>query len=296
MITIGILFSYMIGYFASGKNWFMVALFIFPVCFSICQIILFTKFFYEDTPTFLLMKNRKKSVISMISRIYYGRDADDSNESFEDKLVTGIMPVSYSSLLRSWTSDSAFRNGCILAGLQQLSGVNYFIVTSASIFPKDQKRITLLLGIVNCISSIFTVLLLKKNYKKNLMYGSFGMAFCYFSILGLLLFENNTVFIYGYFVTALGFTLFFELSIGPILWIYCADILGTKGIAITSSINWICASFIIGVFGLLGANGEVKYHVNEGFSKQISFFCYNLFTLLVCLTVKFYVDCLLCQV
>jgi hypothetical protein len=38
----------------------------------------------------------------------------------------------------------------------------------------------------------------------------------------------------------------FGVSLGPIVWIYNAEILPEKGVALATIINWVCA-FIIGI-------------------------------------------------
>ena len=54
------------------------------------------------------------------------------------------------------------------------------------------------------------------------------------------------------FVGFIMFLLFFELSIGPIMWVYCADILPDKAVALTTAINWVTVAFIISLSEVLG--------------------------------------------
>ena len=286
MITLGILVSYVIGYFCS-HGYLLIFTFTFPVLVSLLQIGIFCKIYINDTPTFLMANNKRTEAMLLISRLYFGFEASEESFDVPDaSFVPESLPATYMDLFKSWRTNSNFRVGCILAGLQQLSGINYFIVTSSSILPiQDARLYTVILGIVNCVSSVFTVFILKKTYKRVLMYGALGMTSCYIVALSLI-FTEKQIFSYGYLFISFAFIVFFEISIGPILWIYCADILCIRGVAIISSINWICASIIIGVFGVLGVEGNVKYHSDCDDPYCISFIFYTFLTMIFCLLVK----------
>lgn len=213
-----------------------------------------------------------------MSRLYYYQDIEDSEDYVSSDLNIDQEVAGFKDLFLSIKNNKTLRMGCILSGLQQLSGINFLIVSSANVFPNEKKFYTMVLGIVNCVTGSFGIFLLKKHYKKNLLIGALGMCLCYIGIIILAIiksnFGTNTV-NYTYISICLVFISCFELSVGPIMWIYCADILCERGIAITSSVNWVCASIIIGVFGF--AFNNYKHNIYENPEIFIPFNCISLF-------------------
>ncbi len=61
------------------------------------------------------------------------------------------------------------------------------------------------------------------------------------------------------------YEIFFSLSLGPFVWVYNADILPEKGLAIATFANWICCFVVSLVFPLLV----------DAWSMQALFFIYG---------------------
>ena len=223
--------------------------------------------------------------MKIMSRLYYNQELEDSEDCFDSEIQLEQDTIGFKDLFLSLKNNKTLRMGCILAALQQLTGINFLIVTSSSIFPKEKDLFTLILGIVNCITGSSSIFLLKKHYKTNLFAGALGMSLCYILIIILSILslksESNPI-NYSYIGICFCFVACFEFSIGPILWIYCADILCERGIAITSSINWICASLIIGAFDVIAESYSGGIYKNKKF-----FIPLNCFSLFFCLCVLF---------
>lgn len=129
----------------------------------------------------------------------------------------------------------------------------------------NAEIMTILIGLINMCSSVPAIYFSDRLPLKRLVYyGGVGMSFSYL-LLSMCLFVID----FDGYQLALGiialfsiftFIITFELSIGPIMWIYCADILNSKGLSVVTSLNWIGAAFIA-VIGdvLLNRDGNYKY-------------------------------------
>lgn len=212
-----------------------------------------------------------------MSRLYYNQDLEDSEDCYDSELEIEQDKISFMDLFLSLKKNETLRMGCILAALQQLTGINFLILTSTSIFPENKKLFTVILGVINCISGSSSMFLLKKHYKTNLFTGTIGMSLCSIIIILLsflsLIIESKSI-NYTYIGICFCFVAGFEFSIGPILWIYCADILCERGIAITSSVNWVSASLVIGAFDVIAESYGGIYNNKKIF---IPLNCFSLF-------------------
>lgn len=77
-----------------------------------------------------------------------------------------------------------------------------------------------------------------------LQIGSFCMGLCYAAMTISIIFGDLKIL---FFVALLAYIVFFELSIGPIMWVYCADILPDKAVAITSATNFVFFGLVYSV-------------------------------------------------
>jgi MFS family permease len=102
---------------------------------------------------------------------------------------------------------------------------------------KSARLGTIIFGTVNMVSALSSTILLNKFGRKSLMIvGQFAMAIS----LGLFALFNYIEGIDNIYqiIMVLIFTAFFEWSIGPILWLYLAEILPTAGLSIAVFLNW----------------------------------------------------------
>lgn len=249
-----------------------------PIIIVLIHSVLLLTCFHIETPTFLLKVKETQVALRVMSRLYYYQEIEDSDDYVSSDLNIDQEPAGFKDLFMSLKNNKTLRMGCVLSSLQQLTGINFLIVTSANVFPSQKGPFTLVLGLVNCVTGSFGIFLLKKHYKKNLMIGALGMCLCYICIIVLTIIKpelKEHVSSYIYISICMAFIACFELSVGPIMWIYCADILCERGIAITSSTNWVCASIVVGVFGFAAEKSTNDiYERNEIF---IPFNCISLF-------------------
>ena len=101
----------------------------------------------------------------------------------------------------------------------------------------------MLVGVVNWASALMAIPLLSRFGRKTLLiFGQIGMGLSLL-ILGILAIKDVSI---GIKIFTMLFVAFFEFSLGPILWLYAAEIMTETGMAAASLITWIITLF----FGL----------------------------------------------
>ena len=291
MITFGIFMSYVIGEIGvETKNEWII--FIFPMLASAIQILLFIVKYKSETPTFLMMKHRKQEAWALVNELYFNKARGDDEDCTEDGLMSSQISnnyriVNYRDLLKSFNLNENLKMGCIISILQQFSGINVIIMFSTK-FIIDQgdvnkEKITIVIGLVNWVFGSLSVFFLHKHYKKHLQFGALGMSTCY--LVALTVVGIHYSFQTIYVACVLLFIISFELSIGPIMWIYCADILCEKEVAVTSAFNWISALIVVGIFTAFGRDNTFQYNKNDDMA-NIPFIFMNFIFLVSCLIVR----------
>ena len=200
-----------------SKVW--ITIFLIPVLFAVLQITLLLLVFKHDTPTFYSIMNLKELEREAYKLIYKQRENEESDGCEE------VREECYSDLLiRPLLKPFVF--GCWLSIIQQLTGINWIIFYSNDIFTLSSsgreaevaaKIGTCLVGFANFIASLWVIPLL--NYfgrKSMMMFAQCGMILWYF----LLWIWTNADINYSIEIWTLIFICFYQLGIGPILWIY----------------------------------------------------------------------------
>lgn len=100
----------------------------------------------------------------------------------------------------------------------------------------DPVVINFLIGSVNFFGTLVGLMLLSRAGRKILMFLGSGIQSVILALLGLfLLWENKFMPV----VLVLLFVLFFEMSSGPITWLYMAEIMHDKSLGIAVVMNWL---------------------------------------------------------
>ena len=151
----------------------------------------------------------------------------------------------------------AFFVGCFLWILQQLTGINAVIFYSSFIFSSDSNKLatednshmtekigTMAVGIVNWVSALLGVYMVHKFGRKILLfYGMIGMSIS-LTLLAYL-YKIKQIWV----ILSCVFIIFFEISIGPIMWLYIAEIMTPRGAGFAYGLNWI---FVI-IFAIISS-------------------------------------------
>ena len=256
------------------KSWRGV--FIVPAGIAIAQTLIILVVFRHDTIKYYIQKGMKENVKRVESLIYkeeainservalYEENEsppnqinksiknDVENQSNEDENVELKEKVSIVQLFTA-RYRKAFIVGCLLAVFQQITGINAVIFYSNDIFTrglsgyeseKSAKIGTMLVGVVNWAAAMSSIPLLTKFGRKTLLiFGQIGMGISLLLLAVFALIDQPI----AIKILTLFFVAFFELSIGPILWLYAAEIMTESGMAAASLITWII-TIIFGLF------------------------------------------------
>jgi len=249
-ITIGILVAYVFDYFLVNQgesSWrFMLAV---PAIFGIIYLgLLFLNF--PESPRWLLAHEYE-------------------NEAEKKKEKMSIMDIFKGK------TGKIVMTGTLLAAFQQITGINAVIMFSPEIFRAaglargDSLIMSMIVGLVNFLMTIFALCLVDKiGRKKLLLWGAVGMitalAYLTYEFAGM---AQNGV---GVLVALLIYISFFAASFAPVMWVIISEIYpnGIKGIAMSfsTSVSWLCTfltvyfapiiqgalglQYLFGIFGL----------------------------------------------
>ena len=254
--------------------------FIVPAGIAIVQTLIILVVFRHDTIKYYIQKGMKENVKRVESLIYKEEaikpqieaqheenesppnQINNSAENDVENQSNKVENADFNSELKEKVSivqlftaryRKAFIVGCLLAVFQQITGINAVIFYSNDIFTrglsgyeseKSAKIGTMLVGVVNWAAAMSSIPLLTKFGRKTLLiFGQIGMGISLLLLAVFALIDQPI----AIKILTLFFVAFFELSIGPILWLYAAEIMTESGMAAASLITWII-TIIFGLF------------------------------------------------
>ncbi|KAJ2944156.1 hypothetical protein O0L34_g18127 [Tuta absoluta] len=264
MITVGILFSYVVGSYSS--------IFVFNIlctCIPIVFGIIF--FFMPESPSFLVMKARndeaKESLIKLRG-IGYDVDGELDNLKFKDeqKRTNNV------SFLRSITKKTALKALLICYALmlfQQLSGINAVLFNTSTIFGSSGAAIeaeiaTIIIGVIQVVATFISSIVVDRLGRRILlMFSALVMCLC-LTALGVFFFLRET---HGpeaeilksiSWLPLLSLSLFiiaFSFGFGPIPWMMAGELCLIDIKAFVSStagtFNWLLSFAVTSTFSSL---------------------------------------------
>lgn len=267
MITFGIMIAYFSDYAFSGfgaDNWrWMFAIEAIPGA-----ALAVAMWFVPHTPRWLVERGRVDEAKAVLERTRPRSDIDREVGDIQDvvrrQTSTGLRELLTSRKLRRFLVI-----GVVLAALQQAVGINAVIYFGA----QDLKFMgyttatavhqAVTIGIVNFVFALFAVLLLDWVGRKPLLITSCaGMILC-LAGQGWYFLQGNG-FVHSHGIVGLGSTLaflaFFELGIGPVMWLVISEIfplrVRSKAMAVCTMSNWIF-NFLVSYFYLTMAEPGV---------------------------------------
>jgi MFS family permease len=139
--------------------------------------------------------------------------------------------------------------------LQQWSGINAILSYSTIIFENFAPNLrfarffTFLAGLVNMVATLSVFPLVDKYGRRSLLL----IGELFLAITLLLTGLCTTIFPeevsnYLTLVLILVFLVFFEMSIGPLVWVYCGESLYNKAMSLAIGMNWINVFLVIVLF------------------------------------------------
>lgn len=145
---------------------------------------------------------------------------------------------------------------------QQLSGINAVIFYATTIFQKsgssiDENLSSIIIGVVNFVSTFIATVLIDRLGRKILLYISSVSMICMLTILGVYYYFKDTqadVSAYGWLPLAclVIYVLGFSIGFGPIPWLMLGEILPSKvrgtAASLATGFNWTCTFIVTKTF------------------------------------------------
>lgn len=262
MITVGILFVYVIGNFC-GPQIVAIACGVIPFVFGLAFI------FMPESPTYELIKGNHEKASKNLQWLRGSQyNIDNEMKDLQDEIDEHKRnPVSFSD---SWQKKSTKKAFLICFGLmffQQFSGINAVIFFTSDIFkdagiPPEQispKEASIIVGVMQVVATYASTLIVDRLGRKILLLLSVGvMALCHF-LLGLFftlkahVMNDEEIKDIGWLpVLALSvFMIAFSIGFGPIPWMITAEVFPREVKSVASSaagtFNWFLA-FLVTMF------------------------------------------------
>jgi len=249
-ITIGIVVAYVFDYFLinlGSESWrFMLAV---PAVFGLVYLV-FLLIDFPESPRWLVAHDRKDDAGKVLFKIGGQKLVDDELQNMEVAIAAERKKekMSFTELFKGKTGKIVLI-GTLIAAFQQITGINAVIMFAPGMFQAagtakvDSLMMSMLVGFVNFLMTIFAIWLVdKKGRKTLLLWGAVGMA----AALGYLTLEfakpaqNGT----GVLAALLVYISFFAASFAPVMWVIISEIYPNriKGAAMSFStaVSWLC--------------------------------------------------------
>ena len=146
----------------------------------------FIIFFIPESPKWLLVKGRRARAATILGRIYNTEEEINQEIENTNASLKGDDKGKWSDLLKPGILVAVIA-GSAIAILGQFMGVNAVLYYGPKIFAnagfEDPMFSTVLVGVVNCVTTILAVFIIDKVGRKNLIYwGVSGMILCLIAI------------------------------------------------------------------------------------------------------------------
>lgn len=267
MVTVGILFSYVVGGYTSVFTFNCLCALI-PLVFGVVF------FFMPESPKYLVIKGRNEEARDALITLR-GKDYDvdaelnDLKQKAEDARNN---PVAFTSAITKKTAIKALIICYALMVFQQLSGINAVIFNTASIFSSAGASIaptiaSIIIGVIQVAATFVSSLIVDKLGRRILLlFSALVMCLCS-TALGVFFFLSETHGPDSDIVQAIGwlpllslslFFVAFSIGLGPIPWMMAGELCLIDIKAFVSStagtFNWLLSFTVTSTFNSLNAS------------------------------------------
>ncbi|TNV79404.1 hypothetical protein FGO68_gene14650 [Halteria grandinella] len=261
--------------FINDQYWRVV--FGMPIAFALFQSIMLATLFNYETPKYLKKHKKEEELQKIMARIYPLTQIDNRVSQIVIE-GAGSSPGYKETLCHPRYAYATFV-GCMLSILQQLSGINAVMFYSSAILGKfgiSANIGTAVVGLVNMVSTFPTVWLMDKFGRRSLLWTlslvqavllvGLGVSYIYVGE------SNSAKYLAVFFVMA--FVVMFELSLGPVPWVYMSETMTERGLSLAVGLNWIF-TIVIGLVTpiLLDKIGGYFFIGNGAFTVVCALFC-----------------------
>ncbi|XP_031348940.1 facilitated trehalose transporter Tret1-like isoform X2 [Photinus pyralis] len=288
LLTVGILFSYIIGFVADIKTYTIIVA-ILPLVF--CVVF----FFQPETPVYRMKQKREGDARAALIRLR-GKEYDVDAELKEIRETLEAEEKNRVSFITCMKTRSAKIASIVCFSLmffQQAGGINAVIFYTGDIFKSSGSSLdpgvaTIICGVIQSISTFVSSLIIDKLGRRILLILSdllmvvSGVALgIFFSLKERELVDKETLSTLGFLpiVSLSVFFIVFSLGFGPIPWMISSELFPSEIKSVASSaagtFNWFIA-FLITKFYLSLKNavgGDVTFYIFSVISLIGTIFC-----------------------
>lgn len=289
MVTVGILFAYVVGKFATPILYT-------AICAAVPLVFFVFFVFQPESPLYSLKKGQFDKAFKSLSYLrgsgYNVTDEIMSLRLLEESQQSSLS-VSYS--LKKAAGYKAYIIALALMFFQQLCGINAIIFYTPDIFASSGAKVdpqfaTICVGAFQVIATFISSLIVDKLGRRMLLISSEAIMAVSTLFLGLFftlkdrqIVADDIVSILGFLpVVSLGiFIIMFSMGLGPIPWTICGEIFSSdlKSFAISSAVtlNWFLAflvtKFYLKLEMLIGS--DVMFYIFSVICFIGTIFCYT---------------------
>ncbi|BFF92930.1 facilitated trehalose transporter Tret1-2 homolog [Drosophila madeirensis] len=257
LLTVGILFVYLVGSMVSWTTLSTLCLFV-PIGLMLGLFIL------PETPVYLLKKGQRAEAALSLKWLW-GRYCD--SRSAIQMIQNDLDQAAADAGIMDLFSNRGARNGLVISMLlmffQQFSGINAVIFYTVPIFQSagstlDASVCSIIVGLVQVIMTLTSSLLIERAGRKILLlFSSTVMSIC-LAILGAyfdMKDSHKDVSSIGWLplLCVVLFMITFSVGYGPIPWLMMGELflpdVKATAVSITVMANWLCVFIVTKSFG-----------------------------------------------
>ncbi|XP_026325068.1 facilitated trehalose transporter Tret1 isoform X2 [Hyposmocoma kahamanoa] len=264
MITIGILFSYVVGSYTSVLTFNLLC-----TCIPIIFGVIF--FFMPESPSFLIIKGRNEEARQSLVRLR-GEAYDVDTELNSLKYKAEQSQLNQVSFVKSITKKTAMKAILIcyaLMVLQQLSGINAVLFNTTAIFESAGATIpseiaTIVIGVIQVIATFISSMIVDKLGRRILLlFSALVMCLCT-TALGVFFFLRDKHGIDSEILEPISwlpllslslFIIAFSFGFGPIPWMMAGELclIDIKAFVASTAgtLNWLLSFTVTSTFNSL---------------------------------------------
>lgn len=247
-------------------SYYWIAIFCFQGLFAFTQFIIFLIVFKEETPGWLIKHKRHQDALKKLTERLIDSEAieslekKNSNNKSERPQLNDEEDIEYSYLdllLCRKKTSKMMRLGLLINIFQVASGDDAIIAFTDKIFDElgggvfESRLYTVIYGFFIAFSTIMAIPIIDRfNRKTLIIFGNVGMGLSLF-MMGVFAEFFPEIGPFPSLVFIVIFTICFNCGIGPICWIYLAEIVPAKGMGICISLNCFIITTSVFTFPLL---------------------------------------------
>ncbi|KAL4470163.1 hypothetical protein ABPG72_009088 [Tetrahymena utriculariae] len=237
--------------FPNPDNTYWYYVILFPLLINLTQIVLLQLFFNHETPFYYIINNENEKCQNLLKKIYKPQYVNENYQQVRQLADnTNKIQESYLDMFNKKNRWRLFI-GCTLQFFQQFSGINAVTMYLSQIYEKENYSfktanfLTLLSSTAFFSAGLVNTSIVQKFTRRAILI--FGSAFTGLFILSLALLSKigNRDTTYLTVICIDSYYVAFNFSLGPIIWLYCSEILPQKGFSIATTVNQVCGTIIV---------------------------------------------------